>query len=112
MYRHAVAPRTASAHRRIEPRDAGEIDQPDHRLARNYVGDRDAPQRKAAQEIVGAVNRIDHPAPLGRRSSALLPEKAILRKSLDEARANPGFDLTVGDAYGILWALGLPHPGL
>ena len=42
MYRHAVAPRTASAHRRIEPRDAGEIDQPNHRLARNYVGDRDA----------------------------------------------------------------------
>src|SRR6516165_3337741 len=37
---------------------------PPHPLPYDRVCDRDAPQRKAPQEIVSAVDRIDDPAPL------------------------------------------------
>src|SRR5215470_13865381 len=83
------------------------MDQPDHRLPRDHVGDRDTPQRKAPQEIVSAVNRINDPAPLPCLSSALLAEKAVRRKSLGETGANQGLDLAIGIADEILWSFGL-----
>src|SRR5215472_3900001 len=107
MYRHAVAPGATSAHRRIEPADARQMDQPNHRLPRDHVGDRDTPQRKAPQEIVSAVNRINDPAPLHCLSSALLAEKAIRRKSLGETGANQGLDLAIGNADEIVWSFAL-----
>src|SRR5215472_5311072 len=107
MYQHAVAPGATSAHRRIQPTDARQMDQPDHRLPGDRVCDRDAPQWKASQEIVSAVNRIDDPAPLACPSSALLAEKAVRRKSLGETGANQGLDFAIGDADEILWSLGL-----
>ena len=107
MYRDAVAPGATSAHRRIEPADARQMDQPDHRLPRDHVRDRDTPQRKAPQEIVSAVNRINDPAPLPCLSSALLAEKAVRRKSLGETGANQGLDLAIGNADEILWSFGL-----
>ena len=83
------------------------MDQPDHRLSRDRVCDRDAPQRKAPQEIVSAVDRIDDPAPLPYLPSTLLAEKAVRRKSLGETGANQGLDFAIGDADEILWSLGL-----
>src|SRR6516165_5670986 len=75
MYRHAVAPGAATADRRVKSADARQINQSDHRLADDRIGNRDAPQGKAAKEIVGPVDRIDNPAALARPSPALLPRK-------------------------------------
>src|SRR6516225_667827 len=88
------------------------MDQPDHRLPRDSVRDRDAPQWKAPQKIVSAVDRIDDPAPLPCLPSALLAEKAVRRKSLSETGANQGLNLAIGDADEILGSLGLACQGL
>src|SRR5439155_24235284 len=50
MYRYAVASGSPAANSRVEPVDAWQVEQADHRLAGNRIGDGDAPQRHAAQE--------------------------------------------------------------
>ena len=83
------------------------MDQPDHRLPRDSVRDRDAPQWKAPQKIVSAVDRIDDPAPLASPSPALLPERTILREGLGQTSADQRLDLAVGDANEVLRPLRL-----
>src|SRR6516164_7834619 len=112
MYRHAVAPGAATADRRVKSADARQINQSDHRLADDRIGNRDAPQGKAAKEIVGPVDRIDNPAALARPSPALLPEKTILRKGLGQPGADQRLYLAVGDADKVLRPLRLACQGL
>src|SRR6266852_1366838 len=111
LYRYAVARGTLTANSGVESADAWQVDQADHRLARDRIGDRDAPQGNPAQEIVGAVDRIDHPAALAGGAAALLAEKAVAREGLGKAVADQRLDLAIGDADEILRSLGLARQG-
>ena len=75
-----------------------------------HVGERDRPVRHAAQEIGGAVDRIDHPQ--GRAGPApgaapFLAEQIVLREGIAQARAHQLLDRTVGDAHDVLHPLEL-----
>ena len=74
------------------------------------AGERDRPVRHAAQEIGGAVDRIDHPQ--GRAGPALgaaafLAEQIVLRIGAAQARAHQVLDRPVGDAHDVLHPLEL-----
>src|SRR6266478_8751867 len=106
MYRSPVAPSATIANSRVEPGDAGQVDETDHRFAGDRISDGDAPQRKPAQEIVGAVDRIDHPAALTGGSATLLADKAVVRKGFGKAGTDQRLDLAICDADEVLRSLG------
>ena len=72
------------------------------------IGDRNVPERDAAQEIVRAVDRVDDPQALriaGERRGRLLAEEMIAGKRARDFPANEILDLAVGDADEVLRAL-------
>ena len=76
----------------------------------HHAGERDRPVRHAAQEIGGAVDRIDHPqgrAGPALRAAAFLAEQIVLRPGAAQARAHQVLDRTVGDAHHVLHPLEL-----
>jgi hypothetical protein len=107
VYRHAVACGSPPANSGVEPIDARQVDEADHRLTGDRVGDGDTPQRKPAEEIVGAVDRIDYPAALTGEAAALLPEKAVVRKGVGQPGPDQRLDLAIGEAHEVLRSLGL-----
>ena len=69
------------------------VGDPDLDPVARHIGERDRPVRHAAQEIGGAVDRIDHPQPgagPARRRAAFLAEQVVVREGAAQALCGSG----------------------
>src|SRR5207249_2467509 len=94
----------AAAAGRIEFCGERTVDDPEHELPGGYEPEGDAPEGDAGQEIVGAVDRIDHPdgACVRIARAALLTEETVHREEPREAANDEILALAVGIADEVL----------
>ena len=88
--------------------DHGVVDHADLDLAADHGGDRDAEMRRAAREIRGAVDRVDHPdrrAFMPDAAFALLADEAVLGKQAVQARRDQALHLAVDLGQVVLRSL-------
>ena len=111
---HCRRGRRSTRLRRRRPTSAGPARAPTRRptTTRSSVGQREQgrPHRHAADEVLGAVDRVDDPAPVaaGRRVVAeLLAEQRVVRALRRQRRADGGLDRPVGVADRSQVGLGL-----